>query len=185
MRRKVLPMAPGAGFIGHERDDAFLAAARTEARGVWPWALHEMRDIGALHRDLVETGERFAALHLRLEPRAKCALLGDAARGGRGQGAQAAHAALRRRAALATHLDKLYAAVRAKLPCAEMSAFSALFAPHRPDLTSIRRETGLSCVRAMRAIEAGLVKIWALEPILPARPGRQETALAVNELERF
>lgn len=155
--------------------------ARRNVRRDVVWAVHELRDMGHLSRDLVETAERFLAMHLRLEPRAKSALLGEGVRGGE----TSPHRALLARSALSERVDELYEVVGRKLGARGLAIFAMAFDPMRPSVSEIRGAAGCDFATLCDTIETGLMKLWALEPIIPAAHELNQRFRAVNELARI
>ena len=153
-------------FEGVEHGGLARRRDATRERRPTIWAVHELRDMGHLSRDLVETAGRFAALHLQLEPRAKCALRGD----GVGGGTADPHRALLKRTALAEHVDDLYAAVAKKLDASDLAVFAMAFDPSRPSVSDIKAAALRDFAAVCRIIESGLTKLWAREPIILGKP---------------
>lgn len=156
-------------------------AVAAPTRRTLPWIVHEMRDGGLLSRDLVETAERFSALHLQLEPRSQSALLGDGVRGG----AIGPHERLLRRSALAEHVDRLYSIVAKKLSPTKLAIFAMAFDPMRPSTADVCGACGLSIYDVCGIVETGLSKLWAAEPITFDTERINENFRGVNDLERF
>jgi len=125
------------------------------------WAIHELRDMGKLSRDLVETAERFNAMILELEPRAKCAMFNDDVRGG----AQfdAVHAYHLNRAHTSANVDRLFAAVGERVGAGNLSVFAMAFSSQRPSVREIRDASGRTFDDMAAIIERGLLKLWSLE----------------------
>lgn len=165
-------------------DQAALAIAREavrQPRRVVIWAIHELRDMGAISRDLVEVAERFAALHLKLEPRAKCAFLGDAV----GGGSFDLHARLLRRSALAERVDELYALAAKKLGPSRLGVFAMAFDPSRPSISDLKSASGLDFASLSSLIETGLTKLYMAGTLEPSANEINSSIRRVNGLVRI
>lgn len=164
----------GAGGEGRRRDVSRDRRPRI-------WALHELRDMGHLSRDLIETAERFIALHLRLEPREKCASFNDSVSGG----SVDRHRALLKRSALALHVDALYAVVAKKLSAADLAVFAMAFDASQPSVSDLKAASGRDFVTLRGILETGLTKLWSCEPITPTNQSLNQRFTGVNELARI
>lgn len=124
------------------------------------WCLHELRDMGKLSRDLVDTGERFGAMHLELEPRTKCASFNDVRGGGK---FDAAHVYHMERAHLSRNVASLYEAVAERVGAANVTVFAMAFSTQRASIAEIKAASGRDFKTICEIIERGLLKLWSLE----------------------
>lgn len=174
----------GALALGEDQEEVTLAICHELARTPFrptPWAIHELRGMGLLSRELVATAEQFSELHLETEP----VIASGSFTGGFGADNASSHRTMLRHLAIVERIEELYAIVARKIGAENLSAFAMAFAPSRPSLRDLMHASTRSVRELHALIETGLTKLWAVSPLAPNHEHIFQSVARVNELSRI